>query len=108
MIALDWGTSSFRAWLLDGECGVLDSIHSGLGILKISDGRFEEVFEEQLDSWFESYGHKQALMKKYDVHEASDADGGSRCQNGVVECVVHVRVASEDGAGIFPVEDEVE
>ena len=27
----------------------------------------------------ESYGHKQQLMREYDVHEASDAKGGSRC-----------------------------
>ena len=61
MISLDWGTSSLRAWLLDGECGVLDSIHSGLGILKISDGRFEEVFEEQLGGWFASHGPIPAI-----------------------------------------------
>ena len=27
----------------------------------------------------ESYSHKRALMKKYDVQEASDRAGGSRC-----------------------------
>jgi hypothetical protein len=38
-------------------------------------GQWNPAFGEVV----ESYGHKQELMKKYDVHEASDAKGGSRC-----------------------------
>ena len=48
LIALDWGTSSFRGWLLDDEGKVLDSISALLGILKVPDQDFESVYQQQL------------------------------------------------------------
>ena len=48
LVALDWGTSSFRGWLLDSDGKVLETIQTELGILKIKDSGFEAVFDEQL------------------------------------------------------------
>ncbi|HEV6954401.1 MAG TPA: 2-dehydro-3-deoxygalactonokinase [Promicromonospora sp.] len=36
LIALDWGSTTFRAWLLDGAGGVLDRIRSDDGALAVS------------------------------------------------------------------------
>lgn len=48
LIAVDWGTSSFRAWLL-GEAGsVLAEIPSGAGILAVADGDFDAALEKNL------------------------------------------------------------
>ena len=48
LIALDWGTSSFRGWLLDGEGNVLDSISADLGILRIPYQDFESVYHPHI------------------------------------------------------------
>jgi 2-dehydro-3-deoxygalactonokinase len=49
-IALDWGTSSFRAYLVeDGQ--ILDERAGPDGILAVKNGRFEESFERYVEGW---------------------------------------------------------
>lgn len=51
MIAIDWGTSSLRAWRLDDPTGrILEQRRAALGILAC-DGRFEAVLAQQIDGW---------------------------------------------------------
>jgi 2-dehydro-3-deoxygalactonokinase len=51
VIAIDWGTSSLRAWRLDGPSGrILEQRRTALGILAC-DGRFEAVLAQQIDGW---------------------------------------------------------
>ena len=50
-IALDWGTSSFRAYLVGADGAVRDERASAEGILSVTDGAFEPVFERQAASW---------------------------------------------------------
>lgn len=50
-IALDWGTTSFRAYIADGEGRVLDSVAAPDGILSVSDGAFETVLERHVRHW---------------------------------------------------------
>lgn len=51
LIAIDWGTSSFRAWLLGASGKVLDEIPLGPGIMTVSDGDFDAAFEYVLQPW---------------------------------------------------------
>lgn len=48
LIALDWGTSSFRGYLLDREGRVLEKIDADAGILSIAAREYAEVLREQL------------------------------------------------------------
>jgi 2-dehydro-3-deoxygalactonokinase len=49
-IALDWGTSSFRAYLVeDGQ--IIDERAGPDGILAVENGRFEKTFENYVDGW---------------------------------------------------------
>jgi 2-dehydro-3-deoxygalactonokinase len=50
MIAIDWGTSSLRAYRLDASGRILDQRRSPLGILNC-EGRFEAVLDEQIGGW---------------------------------------------------------
>ena len=55
LIALDWGTSSLRAWLLDAAGEVIDSRTAPLGIMRIADARFEAAFQEVCGAWLAAH-----------------------------------------------------
>ena len=50
-IALDWGTSSFRAYLVGADGAVLETRADAGGILSIADGAFEPAFEKHVAGW---------------------------------------------------------
>jgi 2-dehydro-3-deoxygalactonokinase len=54
MIAIDWGTSSFRAYRLDAQGSILESRASNQGILNVAPGQFPRVLEEQIRGWEET------------------------------------------------------
>lgn len=51
MIAVDWGTSSFRAYRLSAQGAVLERREAPLGILAIENGRFAEALHAQVENW---------------------------------------------------------
>lgn len=50
MIAVDWGTSSFRAYRLDASGAVLEQRNAAAGLLACQ-GRFEPMLAQQLAGW---------------------------------------------------------
>jgi 2-dehydro-3-deoxygalactonokinase len=50
MIAVDWGTSSFRAYRLDGEGNIVDQRWADRGVLSC-DGRFADELARQIEGW---------------------------------------------------------
>ena len=50
-IALDWGTSSFRAYIADANGQVETTISAAEGILSVSDGAFEAALERHIGAW---------------------------------------------------------
>lgn len=61
LVALDWGTSSLRAWLLSRHGAILDARAEPLGILKVAGGAFDATFEAVCGRWFEAHGPLPAL-----------------------------------------------
>jgi len=51
LIGIDWGTTSFRAYRIDADGGVLETRSAPAGILKVADGDFEAVLEREVGSW---------------------------------------------------------
>jgi 2-dehydro-3-deoxygalactonokinase len=51
LIAIDWGTTRFRAALVDGGGNVLDRIESPSGILNVPDGDFGGAFDRLVGLW---------------------------------------------------------
>ena len=56
LIALDWGSTRFRGWLLDANGQALGSFEKELGILKIKDSSFSYIFKKILKTWFKDHG----------------------------------------------------
>lgn len=50
-IALDWGTSSFRAYLVGHDGSVQDTVTAPHGILAVKDGAFEAALEDHISRW---------------------------------------------------------
>jgi 2-dehydro-3-deoxygalactonokinase len=64
LLALDWGTTTFRAWLLDGTGSVLDSLRRADGALAVSAGAdsararaaaFEGTFARVCGHWLDEH-----------------------------------------------------
>ncbi|MBL8533967.1 MAG: 2-dehydro-3-deoxygalactonokinase [Betaproteobacteria bacterium] len=61
MIAVDWGTSSFRAYRLDDSGQIVDRRSASAGILTVTDGGFAETLENHVRDWFDS-GERVLLL----------------------------------------------
>lgn len=57
LIAIDWGTSSFRGYLTTSAGDILDSFANGKGILHCGRQGFEAVLEESVGNWMDQYPH---------------------------------------------------
>jgi 2-dehydro-3-deoxygalactonokinase len=51
MLAVDWGTTGFRAYRLGGEGRILESRSAAAGILSVKDGAFAAVLEQHAGDW---------------------------------------------------------
>ena len=51
LIALDWGTTSLRAYLLDDAGALQEKKSMPLGILKVVDNNFDAAFEDTCGPW---------------------------------------------------------
>jgi 2-dehydro-3-deoxygalactonokinase len=61
MIAIDWGTSSFRAYRLDAGGSVLERRSAPLGIMQVEGGAFADALESQVGDWLTA-GDTPVLM----------------------------------------------
>lgn len=62
IIGIDWGTSSFRAYLLDDEGGLRDKTSSNAGIWNLSDESFESVLLEHCAPWLREHSDLPLIM----------------------------------------------
>ena len=51
MIAIDWGTSSFRAYRVAADGTVSERRSAPLGIMQVEGGRFAQALESQVQDW---------------------------------------------------------
>jgi 2-dehydro-3-deoxygalactonokinase len=61
MIGIDWGTTSLRAYRLDGAGAVLDARESAQGILSVPEGGFPAVLDAQIRPWLDA-GEELVLL----------------------------------------------
>jgi 2-dehydro-3-deoxygalactonokinase len=51
LIGIDWGTTSFRAYRIGADGGVLETKAAPAGILEVEAGAFEAVLEREIGPW---------------------------------------------------------
>ena len=56
LIAIDWGTTRFRAWLVDAGGTIVDRLDKTAGILSVGDGDFGGTFDLLVGPWLQQHG----------------------------------------------------
>ena len=54
MLAIDWGTTSLRAYRLDPQGRIVDSRFAPAGILAIENGKFADALEQHAGDWLDA------------------------------------------------------
>ncbi len=62
LIAVDWGTSSLRAWRMNAAGDILDRKRDQLGIQKVASGDFAAAFDAVLGEWAKAAPDAPVLM----------------------------------------------
>jgi 2-dehydro-3-deoxygalactonokinase len=62
LMAVDWGTTNRRAYLIDCHGIVLETCEDNLGLAAIEAGGFEAAFEALVAPWTEAHGTLPALL----------------------------------------------
>jgi 2-dehydro-3-deoxygalactonokinase len=62
LIAVDWGTSNFRAYLVDAGARVLAEERSAEGILAVRQGDFAGVLRARVGAWLSAHGPLPVVM----------------------------------------------
>jgi len=60
-IVVDWGSSSFRAYLLDADLKSVDQVRNGHGVLHISQA-FEKTLMSACQAWLESFQIEDVII----------------------------------------------
>lgn len=61
MIAIDWGSSNFRAFRLDDAGTIMDRRTFASGILRVAEGRFAETLQAHVGDWIGQGEHRILL-----------------------------------------------
>jgi 2-dehydro-3-deoxygalactonokinase len=57
LVAIDWGTTRFRAWLVDAHGAIVERLDKTAGILSVGDGDFGGTFDRLVGPWLQQHGH---------------------------------------------------
>ncbi len=55
LIALDWGTSSLRGYLLTRDGAIIEQRAGGRGIMQVVDGQFEAALDQLCGDWIQAH-----------------------------------------------------
>jgi 2-dehydro-3-deoxygalactonokinase len=55
LVAVDWGTTRFRSWLVGGGGEILDRVDAAAGILSVSGGNFGGTFDRLVGAWLRTH-----------------------------------------------------
>ena len=105
MIAIDWGTSSFRAYRLAPDGAIIDKRSAQLGILAVQDGKFADALESQVRDWLDADAGPVVMSGMIGSRQGWKEVPYAKCPAGMKEIaagMVEVRWGSSCSAWIVP------
>jgi 2-dehydro-3-deoxygalactonokinase len=90
VIAVDWGTSNFRAFRIDAEGAVVARCSSPQGILRVGPGNFEEALRAEVGAWLQEGENHVLLCGMIGSRQGWVEAEYLRCPVGIEELAVSV------------------
>lgn len=91
LLAVDWGSSSLRAALLDEEGTVLEQRTAARGMLTIAPGGFSDVFEQHFGDWMDAPGTRCLMAGMVGSKQGWVEAGYCACPAGLDEIAAALR-----------------
>jgi len=103
-ILVDWGTTNFRAWLVDGDGKVIERCEAPAGIMQVPAGGFPQTLETHIGSWRTAHPGLPVLMSGMVGSKQGWAEAPYvSCPAGIDELARSVMaVPGEDSVHIVP------
>lgn len=101
MIAVDWGTSSFRAYRLDGSGGIRERRERPRGITQVQAGRFPDVLAEEIGDWLAGGGETVLMCGMVGSRQGWVEVPYCECPAGVEEIAARLRPVELGGASAY-------
>lgn len=101
MIAIDWGTSNFRAYRLGRQGEVLERRSFPCGVLRIEEGRFPEVLRSNVSDWLAAGEDRILLCGMVGSRQGWAEVQYVSCPAGVDDLAKSVCEVPFDGACVF-------
>lgn len=101
MIAVDWGTSSFRAYRLDGSGAIRERRERPRGIAQVPAGRFPHVLAEEIGDWLAGGGETVVLCGMVGSRQGWVEVPYCECPAGAQEIAARLCPVELDGAAAF-------
>lgn len=98
MIAIDWGTSSFRAYRLGSDGRILDARSASRGILSVESGKFAQVLEAQAGDWLRAGDGPVVMSGMIGSRQGWLEVPYAHCPAGLPEIAAGLRRVGWDGA----------
>jgi 2-dehydro-3-deoxygalactonokinase len=105
MIAIDWGTSAFRAYRLAPDGTIADKRAAQLGILAVKDAKFADALESQVGDWLDAGEAPVVMSGMIGSRQGWKEAPYAPCPAGVKEIaarMVEVRWGASRSAWIVP------
>ncbi len=102
LIAVDWGTSSFRGYLVDRQGGILDRRETADGILAVAAGGFGTRLSELIGPWRGPHGERPIILSgMIGSRQGWQEAPYVRCPAGLADVATPLRWV--DAAGLGPI-----
>jgi 2-dehydro-3-deoxygalactonokinase len=101
MIAVDWGTSSFRAYRLDESGAIRERRERPRGIAQVPAGGFPQVLAEEMGDWLAGGGETVVLCGMVGSRQGWVEVPYCECPAGAREIAARLQPVELDGAAAF-------
>lgn len=101
MIGVDWGTTSLRAFRIEGKDAVIDRREAPLGLMAVPERQFERTLRELVGDWLGDGENRILLSGMVGSRQGWREAPYIPCPAGIAEIASHIEPVPFEGARAF-------